>query len=52
MILLDPEESLAFRAEQRALVETSFTDLDLPTGRLPFDSKALFQRLADLLNRT
>ena len=52
VILLDPEESLAFRCERRALIETSFTDLELPTGRLPFDSTALFQQLADELNES
>lgn len=36
VVLLDPEEETAFRCEPGALVETRFTDLELPTGRLPF----------------
>jgi Uma2 family endonuclease len=52
VVLLDPEESLAFRCEQRALVETSFSELDLPTGRMPFDTEALFRQLAAELSES
>jgi hypothetical protein len=52
VVLLDPEESLAFRCERRALVETSFSELDLPTGRMPFDTDALFGQLAAELSES
>lgn len=46
MILLDPEESLAFRFTGAALTQTVFTHMDLPTGRMPFDTRELFERLS------
>jgi Uma2 family endonuclease len=52
VILLDPEESMAFQFVRGALVEKSFTELDLPTGRMPFDTTALFQQLADEQNES
>lgn len=47
VVLLDPEEETAFRCQPGTLVETRFTDLELPTGRLPFDSAGLFAQLRD-----
>jgi Uma2 family endonuclease len=52
VILLDPEETMAFRFRPGSLVETSFTELDLPTGRMPFDTAALFQQLVDEQNES
>ena len=51
MVLLDPEDLVAYRFENGALAQTRFTSLELPTGDLPFDSEELFQRLAARLNR-
>jgi Uma2 family endonuclease len=42
MVLLDPEELIAYRFENRALVET--------TGDLPFDTEALFRQLEEERN--
>jgi Uma2 family endonuclease len=47
MVLLDPEELIAYRFENRSLLETRFTSLDLPSGSLPFDTDALFRQLAE-----
>jgi hypothetical protein len=46
VVKLDPKAALTFRCQERARVETSFTELELPTGRLPLDSTPLFQQLA------
>jgi Uma2 family endonuclease len=51
MVLLDPEDLVAYRFENGALAQTRFTSLELPTGDLPFDSEELFQRLAARLSR-
>jgi len=51
MVLLDPEDLVAYRFENGALAQTQFTSLELPTGELPFDSEELFQRLAVRRNR-
>jgi len=50
IVVLDPEQLVAFRFENGSLIETQFTSLDLPTGSLPFDTAALFQQLVDELN--
>jgi Uma2 family endonuclease len=50
MVLLDPEELIAYRFENRSLFETRFTSLDLPSGSLPFDTDALFRQLAEERN--
>lgn len=52
VILLDPEESLAFRCQPHALVEAALTGLELPTGRLPFDTASLFRQLAEELSES
>jgi Uma2 family endonuclease len=46
MVLLDPEDLVAYRFENGALAQAQITSLALPTGDLPFDSEELFQRLA------
>jgi Uma2 family endonuclease len=51
LVLLDPEDLVAYRFENGALAQTRFTSLELPTGDLPFDSEELFQRLAARLSR-
>ena len=51
MVLLDPEDLVAYRFENGALAEARFTSLELPTGDLPFDSEELFQRLVARRNR-
>jgi Uma2 family endonuclease len=50
MILLDPEELLAFRFEGGSLLQSHFTALDLPTGPVPFDTDALFRQLTEERN--
>jgi hypothetical protein len=50
MLLLDPEELRAYRFENRVLIETQFTSLDLPSGTLPFDTEALFRQLIEERN--
>jgi hypothetical protein len=47
MVLLDPEDLTAYRFENRALIETQLTSLELPTGELPFDTEALFRELVE-----
>lgn len=49
IVWMDPEERIAARFENGALIETIFATLELPSGTLPFDSEALFQQLADEL---
>jgi len=51
MVLLDPEDLVAYRFENGALAQTQFTYLELPTGDLPFDSEDLFRRLNARRNR-
>jgi Uma2 family endonuclease len=46
IVLLDPERLLAYRFEDDSLIRTTFTELDIPSGRVPFDSEALFRELA------
>jgi len=50
VVVLDPEQLVAFRFDNGSLLETQFNSLDLPTGPLPFDSTALFQQLVEELN--
>jgi Uma2 family endonuclease len=50
MVLLDPEEFIAYRFENRALIETQFTSLELPSGDLPFDTEVLFRQLEEERN--
>jgi Uma2 family endonuclease len=50
MVLLDPEDFIAYRFEDDSLLRTSFTSLDLPAGELPFDTEALFRQLAEERN--
>lgn len=52
VILLDPEELIAYRYQFAALVETAFRELELPGGRLPFDTGELFRQLTEELNET
>lgn len=49
IILLDADESVAWRYQSGALVETQFKELVFPTGRMPFDTEALFKQLQDEL---
>jgi Uma2 family endonuclease len=50
VVLLDPEQLIAYRFEDGSLLRTQFTCLDLPSGSLPFDTTALFQQLVEELN--
>jgi len=47
MILLDPEQLIAYRFENGSLIATEFTSLELPSGLLPFDTATLFRQLAE-----
>jgi Uma2 family endonuclease len=47
MVLLDPEELIAYHFENRALIEAQLISLELPTGDLPFDTEALFRQLEE-----
>jgi Uma2 family endonuclease len=51
MLLLDPEHLVAYRYEDGGLTRAKFTQLDLPSGSLPFDTEALFQELTKRRNR-
>jgi len=51
MVLLDPEDLVAYRFENGALAQAQLTSLELPTGELPFDTTDLFQRLTARRNR-
>jgi Uma2 family endonuclease len=51
MVLLDPEDLVAYRFENGALAQTQIASLELPTGDLPFDSEDLFRRLTARCNR-
>ena len=50
MVLLDPEELIAYRFENRVLIEAQLTSLELPSGSLPFDTEALFRQLVEERN--
>jgi hypothetical protein len=50
MVLLNPEELIAYRFEDGSLIETRFSSLDLPPGSLPFDTEALFRQLEEERN--
>jgi Uma2 family endonuclease len=45
VVLLDPEQFIAFRFKEGSLLQTQFTSLDLPSGSLPFDTETLFGEL-------
>jgi Uma2 family endonuclease len=47
LILLDPEECVAFRYDNGSLIQTAFESLELPgnAGPLPFPSEQLFAQL-------
>ncbi len=47
MVLLDPEAATAHRFENDSLIKTQFTELQLPTGRVPFDPDRLFRELTE-----
>ena len=47
MVLLDPEQRIAFRFEEGSLLQTHFTTLDLPSGQVPFDTETLFAQLLE-----
>jgi len=47
VVLLDPENLIAYSFENGALIQTQFTSLELPTGNLPFDTEALFRQLVE-----
>src|ERR1700722_14613305 len=48
MVLLDPEELIAYRFDEKgSLLESEFTTLELPSGSLPFDTEALFRQLEE-----
>lgn len=50
ILLLDPDNLLAYRYEGGSLLEGRLTSLDLPTGQLPFDTEDLFRQLTAELN--
>ena len=50
VVLLDPEQFIAFRFDEGSLLQTRFTSLDLPTGSLPFDTESLFAQLREETN--
>ena len=51
MALLNPEDLVAYRFDENgSLIETQFRSLDLPSGSLPFDTKALFRQLVEERN--
>jgi Uma2 family endonuclease len=46
LVLMDPEEFIAYRVENGSLIENKFHSLSLPDGRtVPFDSGSLFAQL-------
>ena len=47
VILLDPEQLIAYRFDDGSLLQTRFTSLDLPSGSLAFDTAGLFQQLVE-----
>lgn len=50
IVMLDPENLIAFRFEEGSLLKTSFTVLELPSGSLPFVTDALFEQLVEKRN--
>jgi Uma2 family endonuclease len=50
VVLLDPEQLLAFRFAEGSLIQTRFTALELPSGPVPFETEALFQQLVEQRN--
>jgi len=47
ILLLDAEEQVAYRYEDRALNPIKLTSLALPTGDMPFDTAGLFRQLTE-----
>jgi Uma2 family endonuclease len=47
VVLLDPEQLIAYRFEDGSLLRTQFSALELPSGPLPFDTAAVFRQLAE-----
>lgn len=45
LVLMDPERLIAYRFEHGSLLVTRFKELDLPGGKVPFDSDELFRQL-------
>ena len=46
LVLMDPEEYIAYRFENGSLIENHFESMSLATGSsVPFDSDELFSRL-------
>jgi Uma2 family endonuclease len=46
LVLMDPEEYIAYRFEGGSLIKTAFETLSLPSGTsVPFDSSRLFEQL-------
>ena len=52
MILLDPEDLIAHRFENGSLIQTAFTELQLPTGTLPFNTEEVFKQLVEERRRS
>jgi len=47
ILLLDPGELIAYRFVDGSLTVRRFTSIALPTGSLPFDTEAIFRKLAE-----
>lgn len=45
ILQMDPEEYVTHRFDNGSMIQTRLESLDLPTGKVPFDSDELFQRL-------
>jgi len=52
VVLMDPEQLVAFRFEDGSLLQESFASLDLPSGSVPFDTQALFRQLVEERNES
>jgi Uma2 family endonuclease len=51
VVLMDPENLIAFRFEEGSLLQTRFMSLDLPSGAVPFDTEVLFHELTAQRNQ-
>lgn len=51
LVLMDPEQRIAFKFERGSLIQTQFESLELPTGNVPFNSDSLFLQLSEELNQ-
>jgi Uma2 family endonuclease len=47
VLLLDPGHLIAYCFEDDSLIKSKLTELDLPTGSLPFDTDALFRQFTE-----